>query len=206
MHQATLFRVGTCVECGLEFVAGRTGRVAKRCKKCAKERDRAAQRRWQSEHYVRVIVHRECVECGASYDAPGRDTKSSRCPECRPKRRAQKVAEWAEAHPDKVYRAKRKWHEANREHVKWVKHSRRVLERGGSSERFTRQQVFDRDGWVCQICGERLRTDVNPLDNAAPTIDHIVPVARGGSHTLDNVQAACFGCNRSKGPRLLAGR
>jgi 5-methylcytosine-specific restriction endonuclease McrA len=29
----------------------------------------------------------------------------------------------------------------------------------------------------------------------APTLDHIVPLSKGGSHTYDNLQCACFRCN-----------
>jgi 5-methylcytosine-specific restriction endonuclease McrA len=38
-----------------------------------------------------------------------------------------------------------------------------------------------------------------PLDMDRPTIDHVVPVSYGGTHTKDNVRACCFGCNTNKG-------
>jgi 5-methylcytosine-specific restriction endonuclease McrA len=41
-----------------------------------------------------------------------------------------------------------------------------------------------------------------PTEN--PTIDHIVPLSRGGLHAYDNIAPACGKCNRSKGPRLLS--
>jgi 5-methylcytosine-specific restriction endonuclease McrA len=36
----------------------------------------------------------------------------------------------------------------------------------------------------------------------APTLDHIVPLARGGHHTRDNTQCAHFSCNTRKGARV----
>jgi len=39
----------------------------------------------------------------------------------------------------------------------------------------------------------------------APTVDHITPLARGGSHTWANVQLACLACNSSKGDRATPG-
>lgn len=36
------------------------------------------------------------------------------------------------------------------------------------------------------------------------TIDHIVPLSRGGKHEADNLAPACFSCNSSKGSRLLS--
>lgn len=35
-----------------------------------------------------------------------------------------------------------------------------------------------------------------------PTIDHVVPLSKGGGNTLDNLVIACFECNKKKGDRL----
>jgi 5-methylcytosine-specific restriction endonuclease McrA len=57
----------------------------------------------------------------------------------------------------------------------------------------TRRAVFARDGWVCQYCGR-----------AAENVDHVVPRSLGGTHTWDNVVAACRRCNHTKADRSLA--
>ena len=54
-----------------------------------------------------------------------------------------------------------------------------------------RRAVFARDGHRCQYCGA-----------AAENIDHVVPRSKGGSHTWDNVVAACRPCNTRKEDRL----
>jgi 5-methylcytosine-specific restriction endonuclease McrA len=54
-----------------------------------------------------------------------------------------------------------------------------------------RRAVFARDGHKCQYCG-----------NAAENIDHVIPRSRGGTHTWDNVVAACRPCNARKEDRL----
>lgn len=56
-----------------------------------------------------------------------------------------------------------------------------------------RRAVFARDGHACQYCG-------SPAEN----IDHVVPRSRGGTHTWDNVVAACRPCNSRKEDRLLS--
>lgn len=56
----------------------------------------------------------------------------------------------------------------------------------------SRRGVLARDGHSCQYCGTR-----------AETIDHVRPRSRGGTHTWDNVVAACRPCNLRKGDRLL---
>jgi 5-methylcytosine-specific restriction endonuclease McrA len=57
----------------------------------------------------------------------------------------------------------------------------------------SRRAVFTRDGQTCVYCG-----------GSATSIDHVVPRSRGGTHTWDNVVAACRRCNHIKADRSLA--
>jgi 5-methylcytosine-specific restriction endonuclease McrA len=54
-----------------------------------------------------------------------------------------------------------------------------------------RREVLRRDGHSCQYCGSNKRL----------TLDHVIPKAQGGSHTWENVVAACERCNSAKGDR-----
>ena len=60
---------------------------------------------------------------------------------------------------------------------------------------FTRFNVFLRDRFTCQYCGEDA-----PAEHL--TFDHVVPRSRGGRTTWNNVVTACAGCNLLKGNRL----
>lgn len=65
----------------------------------------------------------------------------------------------------------------------------------------TRTKVIKRDHGICQICGKVCNEhDLRwgTLGPDFPTIDHIIPLAKGGSHTWDNVQCACAICNSDK--------
>jgi hypothetical protein len=62
---------------------------------------------------------------------------------------------------------------------------------------FSLEGVLDRDGWACQLCGVGLSRDPDWEPNMA-TVDHIVPLSRGGEHTEENAQAACLRCNSAK--------
>jgi hypothetical protein len=53
--------------------------------------------------------------------------------------------------------------------------------------------VLKRDGYTCRIC----RTAGGELE-----VDHVVPVSRGGSDLLENLQTLCKRCNRGKGGSL----
>jgi len=57
---------------------------------------------------------------------------------------------------------------------------------------FTRFNVFLRDRFECQYCGD-------PEDL---TFDHVIPRSRGGKTTWENVVTACAPCNLMKGGRL----
>ena len=60
---------------------------------------------------------------------------------------------------------------------------------------FTRFNVFLRDRFHCQYCGDRFRTE-------DLTFDHVVPRSRGGRTTWTNIVTACQSCNLEKGSRL----
>jgi len=62
----------------------------------------------------------------------------------------------------------------------------------GRRAALNRRAVFARDGGRCQYCGD-----------AADSIDHVVPRAKGGAHIWENVVAACRPCNVRKRDRLL---
>jgi 5-methylcytosine-specific restriction endonuclease McrA len=55
-------------------------------------------------------------------------------------------------------------------------------------------QVYARDGLVCRYCGA----------HDLLSVDHVVPVSRGGLNDLSNLAAACRPCNSSKRDRLLS--
>lgn len=54
-----------------------------------------------------------------------------------------------------------------------------------------RQEVLRRDRHSCQYCGSHKHL----------TLDHVIPVSRGGLHTWDNVVTACAPCNQRKSNR-----
>ena len=56
---------------------------------------------------------------------------------------------------------------------------------------FTRFNVFLRDRFTCQYCGQTFAS-------SALTFEHVVPRSRGGQTTWSNIVAACMPCNTSK--------
>lgn len=60
--------------------------------------------------------------------------------------------------------------------------------------RFSRHNIYLRDGNRCQYCGKGFpRSDLN--------LDHVIPRSRGGTTTWENVVCSCVACNLRKGGR-----
>ena len=57
---------------------------------------------------------------------------------------------------------------------------------------FTRFNVFLRDKWTCQYCGDKFKTH-------ELTFDHVIPKSRGGGTSWENIVTACQDCNIKKG-------
>lgn len=75
---------------------------------------------------------------------------------------------------------------------------RRARKRAVRYETVRPHEIFARDGYRCGICGKRCTVSAVVPHPRAPTLDHIVPLAKGGEHTMQNVQCACFRCNTIK--------
>lgn len=61
--------------------------------------------------------------------------------------------------------------------------------------------VIERDKGICQICGravDRTAKKGRHVLKEYPTVDHIIPLSKGGPHTWDNVRLAHMACNAGK--------
>jgi 5-methylcytosine-specific restriction endonuclease McrA len=57
---------------------------------------------------------------------------------------------------------------------------------------------------TCGICGKHVDLSLKNGDPMAPTVDHIIPVAKGGHpSSLDNLQLAHWTCNRQKSDKIF---
>jgi len=151
-----------------------------------------------------------CRTCGTAWMVSGRGATPKYCSdECKPKYEsrpydpatgaaAKRRRYWAD--PDKyrahARRAMSTWRgrnpEQERDRVRTSLHRRRTRLQGNGV-----YQVSDRDlarlgRTPCAACGS--------LEDL--TIDHIIPISRGGSHGIGNLQSLCRSCNASKNNKL----
>jgi 5-methylcytosine-specific restriction endonuclease McrA len=102
----------------------------------------------------------------------------------------------------------KRWHDANPDKVARIQRTAKVRRRARIRNLpvvpYLRSDIFERDGWVCQLCS-------GPIDRAAvapdwfsPSIDHVIPISAGGGDTPGNVQASHLICNIRKGALVSA--
>ena len=121
------------------------------------------------------------------------------------KRECERQRKWRQKQGERYNIKRRKWQKEwyrknskwRREYAKMDWHKRR--EANGS---FTLQEWEDlkkKCNYTCQICGKK-------EPEIKLTIDHIIPISRGGINYIKNIQPLCRSCNSIKGIKLLKGR
>lgn len=74
---------------------------------------------------------------------------------------------------------------------------RKTFRRFAKPVKFSRVNIYARDGHRCQYCGAKCSI-------AELTYDHVVPRSRGGKTTWDNIVSCCYACNARKANRTPA--
>lgn len=91
-----------------------------------------------------------------------------------------------------------------------LKRENRIKNNGLIDKDITLEKLYIRDKGICYICNERCNYDDYKLTNEGyfiaglkyPSIDHIIPLNKGGTHTWNNVKLAHFICNSLKKDKL----
>lgn len=80
---------------------------------------------------------------------------------------------------------------------------RKARQRGWRLTKARRLAIYERDDWTCRLCGIPVDRDAaGTMQPDAPCVDHVVPLALGGPHCLENLQTAHNACNLRKGTSL----
>lgn len=170
------------------------------CKTCANA-DRRRRYLLRKDQFQERSGTKSCVTCHEAkpFTAYGRnfnncDGYEHRCKPCMnarilARRKQRKSVDSAYA---AQFAAKRRRHRKRRE---------RLLAQV-KREPYTREEIFERDGWVCGICDEPIDAALVSPDPKSASVDHIVPISRGGDDTPANVQAAHMKCNYVKGEQV----
>lgn len=81
--------------------------------------------------------------------------------------------------------------------------TRRALLTASYVELVDSETVYQRDAWICQLCHDPIDSELVWPNSKSPSVDHVVPLNRGGEHSYKNCQAAHLGCNAGKQDRYI---
>lgn len=215
----------TCLFCGAENPPKRAaGPAPSYCsQKCRlRASDKRNRARWNAEKVAKAAERRAntwstCQCCGADFNPKQARSRfcSRRCqrawerehergecsaPECARPIRARGVCNM---HYKRILRDEGKlkpppWDDAKRD----AKARREALKRGNRvGGPVVLAKIAERDGWKCGICGKHVRESLTYPHPLSKSLDHVIPLSRGGAHSPENAQLAHLRCNVRKGNR-----
>ncbi len=112
--------------------------------------------------------------------------------DCRKARRAEQAREWWRENYEAYYKP----------YARVATGKRRALMRGSAVlDDVDVRVLLERDRRICHLCGKKVNATTCHPHPDSPTVDHLVPVTRGGDHSYANTALAHLGCNMSKGNR-----
>ena len=76
-----------------------------------------------------------------------------------------------------------------------------VRQKAISNPRISVELIAKRDSYLCHLCNQIVDMDIKRTDKMGATIDHILPLSKGGLDTMENVALAHWICNIRKGNR-----
>lgn len=175
--------------------------LAPYCRKCHRakaksfsarhlERERARQREYRRTH----------PGVGAAWfqaNKKQRLTKAAAWRKANPEKARAYVRAWVAAHPEELAESRRQWKLRNPHKSHEQNAIRRARLRGATTDKVDYETIIERDGLVCHICSAM-------VTKATLSFDHVVPLARGGAHSMDNIKVAHRRCNYAKGARVAA--
>jgi 5-methylcytosine-specific restriction endonuclease McrA len=103
---------------------------------------------------------------------------------------------WREKNRERIRAQHRAWDKAHPEFCREKQRRRVARQRGAAVAPVSYERVLRRDGYVCHLCHDAVASE-------EVSFDHVMPLARGGSHTEDNIKVAHTVCNLRKGTRTL---
>lgn len=148
---------------------------------------------WKNPERAREIAksskerHKEKrAEYGRRYPALNRDSERNR------------AKKWYDEHKERGRDNARNWRVRNPDKANAISAKKRALKRRDDAELILPSAVFERDGWLCGICRCKVNSTLRYPNPLSASVDHIMPLSRGGEHSYRNVQCSHLVCNLRK--------
>lgn len=162
-------------------------RVAKRAYVAANaERESVRKKAWHKANRERILA----------------EWKAKQTPESRAEA-ARRAREWARLNPERRVHGHRQWYLSNPDRAAATNLRRRARRRSVPADTVSLEELLQEQQGYCYLCTARINLDLQYPDPMSASIDHVVPLARGGTGLRDNLRAVHLICNRQKGIKLL---
>jgi 5-methylcytosine-specific restriction endonuclease McrA len=137
----------------------------------------------------------ECINCNRkrcsgwyTKNADYAKSKVRKLRQSNPESNRQRSRKWAAQNRDIARFRAREWARNNPDKRKLQRHKRRAIKRQNGVYLILAKEFRRLDKTECAMCGSKTNL----------TIDHVIPLNRGGRHAIGNLQSLCGSCNSSK--------
>lgn len=190
-----------CSICNKEFDGYRSSKLCSDECRVEKELQRSRSRAKTKEFKKKQLQYREAhrTELSArqrAYHKANKETinaakRQQYAQDPEPAKRQAKA--WAKTNKKRVAKNNKAWVKANPDRVRASQHKHRsaVQGNGGSYTAAEWKTLCKQYNYKCLDCGKRRKL----------TADHVVPVSKGGTSNIDNIQPLCSPCNSRKGAK-----
>ena len=180
-----------------ETAIAKTARYNKAYRKANADRLRASRRVYVESHAEEFAAYQKAYraahsEALSAYNAEFYSAnadlikaRSSAYRAANPERAREVTRAWQDAHPERVLEISRQQHGRRRARIA-----------GAVVTQADYSAILAEHGMVCHICGLEIPT------RADLHFDHVIPLARGGAHSPENIRPSHASCNMRKGARI----
>lgn len=221
-----------CADCHIEKPLDAFGKTQRRCKQCQNARYRASDRGQQSMERQNTLIpkargNRICRRCliekplcefsASSRDVEGYATQCKECIshqqyvvnrdrslECMRNHYANNkedyqatMRKWREENMERDRDAHRKWAQENPLRVREIHKRRKLRVKNAFVGRVDYDLVIEQYGFICHICNKEI-AGFGDLH-----MEHVIPLARGGPHSQENLRPSHGVCNLRKHDKLM---
>jgi 5-methylcytosine-specific restriction endonuclease McrA len=178
--KASRSELKVCLHCSATFQKSAKNRTycSQNCRLIAnKERAASATATFYKELYPDGIKRKPCGWCGETLEVPAKKTLASR-----------------------------KYHERCSLEAQRARYRIKTVKRQSKTKpsRLAADQVLREYGSACHICREEIDLTLSRTSKMGLTVDHVIPLSKGGSDELDNLRPAHWICNNRKSDKLDA--
>lgn len=128
----------------------------------------------------------DCKRCGGKIPEPGR-SRDYCSNKCRNDVKCEYNSEYRKENPHVVLNGG---------------HRYRARKRGATVEDVDVREVYDRGDWICHICGDHINVAAKWPEPLSASVDHVIPLSKGGAHSYENCKPSHLVCNMRKNDKM----